>query len=74
MGVVSERLLELLHHLKHEREYKKRTEIALELVQQIEEEGNFPDANYAFDSGGDGVVKLRLWEMLNTETDSLTQG
>ena len=23
-------LLELLHHLKHEREYKKRTEIALE--------------------------------------------
>ena len=33
MGAVSKRLLELLHHLKHEREYKKRTEIALELVQ-----------------------------------------
>ena len=57
MEAVSERLLELLHHLKHEREYKKRTEIALELVQQIEEEGNFPDANYAFDNG---VLSLEL--------------
>lgn len=45
MGTVSERFLELLHHLKHERAYKKRTEIALELVQKIEEEDNFPDAN-----------------------------
>ena len=51
MGAVSERLLELLHHLKHDREYKKRTEIALELVQQIEHECHFPDANYAFDNG-----------------------
>ncbi len=57
MEAVIERLLELLHHLKHEREYKKRTEIALELVQQIEQEGNFPDANYAFDNG---VLMLEL--------------
>ena len=57
MDAVSNRLLELLHHLKHERAYKKRTEIALELVQQIEEEGNFPDANYAFDNG---VLSLEL--------------
>ena len=57
MEAVSERLLELLHHLKHEREYKKRTEIALELVRQIESEGNFPDANYAFDNG---VLSLEL--------------
>ena len=57
MEAVIERLLELLHHLKHEREYKKRTEIAQELVQQIEEEGNFPDANYAFDNG---VLSLDL--------------
>jgi hypothetical protein len=57
MGAVSERLLELLYHLKHERAYKKRTEIALELVQQIEQEGNFPDANYAFDNG---VLSLEL--------------
>lgn len=57
MGTVSNRLLELLHHLKHGREYRKRTEIALELVEQIEEEGNFPDANYAFDNG---VLSLEL--------------
>ena len=57
MGAVSERLLELLHYLKHQHEYKKRTEIALELVQQIEQEGNFPDANYAFDNG---VLSLGL--------------
>ncbi len=57
MGGVSDRLLELLHYLKHERKYKKRTEIALELVQQIEGEGNFPDANYAFDNG---VLSLEL--------------
>jgi hypothetical protein len=57
MEAVSNRLLELLHYLKHERAYKKRTEIALELVQQIEEEGNFPDANYAFDNG---VLSLDL--------------
>ena len=57
MGSVSERLLELLHHLKHEREYKKRTEIALERVQQIEQEEHFPGANYAFDNG---VLSLEL--------------
>ena len=57
MEGISTRLLELLHYLKHERKYKKRTEIAQELVQQIEEEGNFPDANYAFDNG---VLSLDL--------------
>jgi hypothetical protein len=57
MGSVSQRLLELLHHEKHEREYKKRTEIALELVEQIEQEGHFPEANYAFDNG---VLSLEL--------------
>jgi hypothetical protein len=57
MEAVSERLLELLHHLKHELEYKKRTEIALELVRQIEQEGHFPDAHYAFDNG---VLTLEL--------------
>jgi hypothetical protein len=57
MEAVRKRLLELLHYLKHEREYKKRTEIALELVQQIEQEGHFPEANYAFDNG---VLTLEL--------------
>jgi len=45
------RLVELLHHLLHRRGYKKRTEIALELVQQLEQEGYFPQAHYAFDNG-----------------------
>ncbi|HEX3034785.1 MAG TPA: hypothetical protein VHT73_06555 [Thermodesulfobacteriota bacterium] len=57
MQEVQNRILELLHHLKHKLEYKKRTEIALLIVQQIEGEGNFPQANYAFDNG---VMSLEL--------------
>ena len=49
MEAVRERFLELLHYGKHECQYKKRTEIALEMAQQIEREGQFPDANYAFE-------------------------
>src|SRR5262249_41611245 len=41
------RLLELLHHSLHQRLYKKRTEIALEIVQQLEQERHFPLAHYA---------------------------
>lgn len=48
---------ERFHHHKHERQYKKRTEIALEMAQQIEREEQFPDANYAFDNG---VLTLEL--------------
>lgn len=51
MAKVRERLLELLYYQRHKLEYKKRTEIACELVMQIEEEGLFPEANYAFDNG-----------------------
>ena len=51
MQKVHNRLLELLHHLKNKLEYNKRTEIALLIVQQIEEEGHFPGADYAFDNG-----------------------
>src|SRR5215475_3779362 len=46
-----ERLLELLHHLLHRRGYRKRTEVALEIVTQLEQEGHFPAAHYAFDNG-----------------------
>jgi hypothetical protein len=63
MEAVRKRLLELLHCLKHKREYKKRTEIALELVQQIEQEGHFPEANYAFDNG---VLSLDLTGFIET--------
>jgi hypothetical protein len=51
MEAVSRRLLELLHHLRHRRAYKKRTELAAEMVAQLEHEGHFPQANYAFDNG-----------------------
>ncbi len=63
MEAVRKRLLELLHCLRHKREYKKRTEIALGLVQQIEQEGHFPEANYAFDNG---VLSLGLTRFIET--------
>jgi hypothetical protein len=51
MEAARTRLLELLHHRPHRLVYKKRTEIAVEIVQQLEQEGHFPQANYAFDNG-----------------------
>jgi hypothetical protein len=51
------RLLELLHYRLHRLEYKKRTEIAREIVTQLEREGHFPQAHYAFDHG---VLNLAL--------------
>jgi hypothetical protein len=57
MEAVGRRLLELLHHLRHRRAYKKRTELASEMVEQLEREGHFPQANYAFDNG------LLTWEL-----------
>jgi hypothetical protein len=51
------RVLELLHHLVHRLGYKKRTEIALDIVQQLEQEGHVPHAHYAFDNG---VLSLDL--------------
>jgi len=52
-----ERVLELLHHRVHGLGYKKRTELALDIVQQLEQEGHFPSAHYAFDHG---VLSLEL--------------
>ena len=57
MEAAQQRLLELLHHLKNRLHYKKRTELALEMVTQIESEGHFSQANYAFDNG---VLSLEL--------------
>lgn len=41
--------------------YRKRTEIAVDIVKQIEAENNFPEANYAFDNG---VLTLALTEVI----------
>jgi hypothetical protein len=45
------RLLELLYHQLHRRLYRKRTELVIDIVRQLEAEGQFPQADYAFDNG-----------------------
>jgi len=63
MEQAQKRMLELMHHLKHRLEYKKRTEIALEIVQQLEAEGHFAEADYAFDNG---VLTLDLTKFIES--------
>jgi len=58
------RLLELLHHLEHKLAYKKRTEIVVEIVAQVEAEGQFPQADYAFDNG---VLTLELTRLIESK-------
>jgi len=58
------RLLELLHHIEHRLAYKKRTEIVVEMVAQLEEEGKFPQADYAFDNG---VLTLELTRLIESK-------
>ena len=62
MEQVRTRLLELLHHMKPQLAYKKRTEIGVEMVAQVEEEGKFPHADYAFDNGVLTIELTRLIE------------
>ena len=61
MEQVRERLIELLHYQKNRLAYRKRTEIAVDIVKQIEVENNFPEANYAFDNG---VLTLALTKVI----------
>jgi hypothetical protein len=58
------RLLELLHHMKHRLAYKKRTEVVVEMVKQLAAEGNFPQADYAFDNG---VLTVELTQLLESK-------
>jgi RNase P subunit RPR2 len=48
---VRERIIELMHYQKNRLAYRKRTEMAVEIVQTLEAEGQFSDAAYAFDNG-----------------------
>ena len=57
MEEARQRVLELLHHRQHRLEYRKRTEMVRDIVQQLEEEGQFPQAHDAFDNG---VLHLEL--------------
>ena len=62
MDEVRQRLLELLPHQLHRQSYRKRTELVVELVRQLEAEGQFPQAHYAFDNGVLTVDLTRLIE------------
>jgi len=62
MDAGRQRLLELLHHHLHRRLYRKRTELVVDLVRQLEAEGQFPQANYAFDNSVLTVELSRLIE------------
>lgn len=61
METVMQRLMELLHYQKNRLEYRKRTEIVVDVVRQIEAEGEFPKADYAFDNG---VLTLALTQLI----------
>ncbi len=61
MEQVKERLIELLHYQKNRLAYRKRTEIAVDIVRQLESENNFPHADYAFDQG---VLSRPLTEII----------
>ena len=61
MEQVRERLVELLHDHKNRLAYRKRTEMAVDIVRQLELEGQFKNADYAFDQG---VLSRPLTEVI----------
>jgi hypothetical protein len=61
MEQVMARLVELLHHQNNQLRYRKRTEMVVDGVRQIEAEGHFPKADYAFDNG---VLSLELTQLI----------
>ena len=64
------RWLELFHHLAHRHASKKRTAMALAIAQHLEEEGHFPQANYAFDNGLLNLDLTRVLERAGTHWGS----
>src|SRR5512134_2098008 len=58
------RFIELLHYQKNRLAYRKRTEMAVEMVRQLEAEGQFPHAPYAFDNG---VLSLPLTQLIEQQ-------
>jgi hypothetical protein len=64
MEAVQKRLVELLSYQRNRLAYRKRTEIAVEIVRQIESEGQFPKADYAFDNG---VLTLDLTKLIESK-------
>ncbi len=61
MEAARQRLVALLHHQINQLKYRKRTEMVVDVVRQIEAEGHFPKADYAFDNG---VLTLALTQLI----------
>jgi hypothetical protein len=59
-----QRFIDLLDYQKNRASYRKRTEIAVEIVRQWEAEGHFPQAPYAFDNG---VLSLPLTQLIEQQ-------
>src|SRR5512143_1596823 len=74
LAAARQRVVELLHYHRKRLAYRKRTEMAGEIVRQVETAGQFPQAPYA---GDNGVLSLPLTQLIEqhgkhgvTELDS----
>jgi hypothetical protein len=65
MEEVEKRLVELLSYQRNRLSYRKRTQMAVEIVRMLESEGQFPEANYAFDNG---VLTLDLTKLIESHS------
>lgn len=65
MEAVENRLVELLSYQRDRLAYRKRTETVVEIVRQIENEGQFPKADYVFDNGALTLDMTALIESKN---------
>jgi hypothetical protein len=64
MEALEKRLVELLSYQRNRLAYRKRTEMVVEMVEQIEREKQFPKADYAFDNG---VLTLELTKLIESQ-------
>jgi hypothetical protein len=74
MDAAQGRVLELLHYLIQRMADKKRTELAVDIVRQLEHEGHFPQAQYAFDNGLLTVELARCIESVGKHWGSELEG
>lgn len=58
------RVIDVLHYQKNRLAYRERTEMAVEIVRQLETEGPFPEVPYAFDNG---VLSLPLTQLIEQQ-------
>lgn len=58
-----QRVVDWLHYHQNRLSYRQRTELAVAIVEQLEAEGHFPHADYAFDKG---VLSLPLTQLIES--------